>query len=390
MDSNKQSFRMIAKTFSGLEEVLAIELKELGAGDVEIIKRGVAFVGDTYLLYKANYWCRTALRILKPIATFEARNEDDLYRQVGKIRWWELMNVNDTLAVDSVVGNSSFRHSKYVALKTKDAIVDQFRRKYNERPSIDTKNPVLRINVHIYKQNCTISLDSSGSSLHLRGYRTQIGQAPINEVLAAGLILLSGWDKESTFIDPMCGSGTFLIEAVMIAKNIPASYYRKDFGFRKWKDFDKACWETILGETFKMKKNLSSNIMGSDISKESITTARTNVSNTNFKKEINLLVSPITKFKPPAGGGIVITNPPYGERMNQDDIKELYKHIGDTLKQKYDGYNVWIISSDFQALKLVGLRPSKKIPVFNGPLECKFAKFEIYEGSRKTSKQLKE
>ena len=367
----------------GLENVLAKELIDIGATDIEILKRAVGFKGTNALIYKANYLCRTALRILKPIANFEVNDEDELYEQIGKILWWEYMNVEDTFAVDSVVSYSNLNHSKYVALKTKDAIVDQFRNKYKKRPSIDTENPVLRINIHIFRNNCTVSLDSSGDSLHKRGYRKSGGLAPINEVLSAGLILLSGWKKDCNFIDPMCGSGTILIEAALYANNIPSGYYRKNFAFEKWKDFDKYVWEQIKKEVLLKEDEFKYKIIGTDISKYAIKNAIENIRFAKLHKDIELNSDSIEYFNPPEGQGIMITNPPYGERLNTDNIIELYKLIGDTLKNKYTGYTAWIISGDLNALKFIGLRPSRKIQVYNGKLECKFAKFEIYKGSKK-------
>lgn len=383
MENKKTTFQLIAKTLFGLEEILAGDLTGIGALDVEILKRAVSFRGDNELMYKANYLCRTALRILKPIAGFEVDNEDDLYRNVRKIEWWKYMDVDDTLAIDGVVSNSVFTHSKYVALKTKDAIVDSFREKFDKRPSVNIVNPTLRINTHIYKNQCTLSLDSSGDSLHKRGYRIITDKAPINEVLAAGMILLSGWQKDCNFVDPMCGSGTILIEAALFANNIPPGYYRKGFGFEKWKDFDADLWNNIKKESLSEQTEFEYKIIGSDSSRKAIGIAKQNKRFASLHKDIEICYNSIENQVPPEGKGMLITNPPYGERLKSDDLIQLYKTIGDVLKKKYNGYTAWIISSDPEVLKFVGLKPSKKIILFNGPLECRFAKYEIYEGSRK-------
>ncbi len=380
---------MIAKTFSGLEEVLAGELKDLGAKEVKILKRAVIFKGNKQLMYEANYWCRTALRILKPIDYFNVDDEEDLYNKISHIHWWEYIDVDDTFAVDSVIKDSVFTHSKYVALKTKDAIVDQFRDKFNKRPSIDVKNPDLRINIHIFKEKCTVSLDSSGSSLDKRGYKKVVGAAPINEVLAAGLILLSGWQRDCNFIDPMCGSGTILIEAALFANNIAPGYYKKDFGFMKWKDFEPLLWNKIIKDSYTKQKEFEYEIIGSDISNEMISIAKKNIEFAKMHKDIQLRAKSMETMNPPEGKGIIITNPPYGRRLKVDNIIQLYKNIGDTLKNKYTAYYAWILSSDLNALKFIGLRPSRKIKVFNGQLECRFVKFEIYKGSKKSSKYSK-
>jgi len=377
-------FQLIAKTFAGLEDILADELRNIGCENVIPTKRAVEFSGDNTLMYKANYCCRTALRILKPIKTFRAVNEEELYKGVSEIEWWDYMDVKDTFSIDSVVNSNNFRHSKFVALKTKDAVADRFRNRFGERPSVDTENPSLRINIRIFKDEVTISLDSSGSSLHRRGYRTETGLAPINEVLAAGLVMLSGWDKESHFIDPMCGSGTILMEAALIANNIPAGYYRQSFGFEQWKDFEKDAWEKIKDDALDDQKEFEHSIIGSDISGRMISVARNNIKNARMHKDIELYAGNMIDFVPPVGKGVMITNPPYGERMQLEDVKALYKKIGDSLKKNYAGYDAWIISSDLEAIKFIGLRPSRKIMVYNGPLECRFMKFSIYEGSKKS------
>ena len=381
-----EKFSMVAKTMTGLEEILAIELNNIGAIDIELSNRAVTFTGDKELMYKANYWSRTALHILKPIAGFYIRREEDLYKKIYDIQWEDYMNATGTLAVDAVVNASVMTHSHYVSLKTKDAIVDRFRDYTERRPNVDIENPDIRVNIHLFKNYCSVSLDSSGYSLHKRGYRIKTGVAPISEVLAAGIILLSGWDKQSNFIDPMCGSGTIVCEAAMIANNIPPGYYRKTFGFEKWKDFDLNLWEKIKMDAINEQIEFEYDIIGSDISSEAIEIARENAKSARLHKDIVFEVKSFEEQIPPEDGGILIMNPPYGERIVPEDIIKLYQEVGNALKKNYNGYNAWIISSDFNALKFIGLKPTRKITLFNGPLECKLAKFEIYQGSKKTAK----
>lgn len=388
MTNDNNDFPMVAKTITGLEEVLAAELRALGANDVELLKRAVSFKGDKALMYKANQWSRTALRILKPLKSFTLVNEEDLYTELRQIPWEDYMDVYKTLAMDAVVNDSLFTHSHFVALRAKDAVVDYFRDKFGRRPSVNTENPDLRINIHLQNNICDISLDSSGTSLHKRGYRQIVGEAPMSEVLAAGLILLSGWDKQSNFLDPMCGSGTLLIEAALIANNIPPSTYREDFGFMKWKDFDAELWENLKNEAFDLQTEFDYKIIGSDISERNLSSAIRNVRSAHLHKDIELSVGSFENIVPPEGTGMLITNPPYGERIQVRDIIQLYRQIGDTLKQKFAGWQTWVISGDLLAIKHIGLKPTKRITVFNGQLECKFNKFEIYEGSKKAKYQI--
>jgi len=388
LTNDNNDFPMVAKTITGLEEVLAAELKALGANDVELLKRAVSFTGDKALMYKANQWVRTALRILKPLKSFTLVNEDDLYTELKQIPWEDYMDVHKTLAMDAVVNDSLFTHSHFVALRAKDAVVDYFRDKFGRRPSVNTENPDLRINIHLQNNICDISLDSSGTSLHKRGYRQIVGEAPMSEVLAAGLILLSGWDKQSNFLDPMCGSGTLLIEAALIANNIPPSTYREDFGFMKWKDFDAELWKDLKNEAFDLQTEFDYKIIGSDISERNLSAAVRNVRSAHLHKDIELSVGSFENIVPPEGTGMLITNPPYGERIQVRDIIQLYRQIGDTLKQKFAGWQTWVISGDLLAIKHIGLKPTKRITVFNGQLECKFNKFEIYEGSKKAKYQV--
>lgn len=373
----------IAKTFAGLEEILAQELRNLNIEEVEILNRAVSFKGDLRDLYTANYWCRTAIRILKPIAEFPAADELALYKGIRSIDWSQYLGLEDTFAIDSTLSNSKINHSQYAALKTKDAIADQFVFKFKERPNVETTKPTLRVSIFIQNDVCTVSLDSSNISLHKRGYRVSAGSAPLNEVLAAGMILLSDWDKKSHFVDPMCGSGTLLIEAALIAMNIPPASYRDFFGFLNWKDFDAELWKEIKLDGLAQLRDIDFKITGTDMAAGMIAVAEKNIKSAHLQKDIQLEQLPMQEFTPPEGPGIMLCNPPYGERIKTRDIVDLYRDMGDTMKQKYRGYTAWIISSDIIALKQIGLFPSRKLELYNGPLECRFEKFEIYEGSKK-------
>ncbi|MBK7174243.1 MAG: hypothetical protein IPH84_13645 [Bacteroidales bacterium] len=377
---------LIAKTIAGLEEVLARELQELGAEDVEILNRAVRFSGDERMVYKTNFCSRTALRILVPLFDFQLADEDDLYGQFFNYPWEEIMNVTSTLAIDAVVSDSELTHSHYVSLRAKDAIVDRFREQFNgRRPSVDIDDPDFRINIHILGSTCDVSLDSSGASLHKRGYRVSNAEAPMSEVLAAGLIMLSGWDKKSHFIDPMCGSGTLLIEAALIANNFPPGMYRKSFGFMRWKNFNSELWEEVKQEAHDQETEFEYQIIGNDISPKNLGTAKANVKSARLHKDIHLKLGPFSELMPPEGEpGVVVINPPYGERIKTGDIIGLYREIGDNLKKNFAGYHAWVISSDHYALKSVGLRAIRKDIVWNGPLECRFAGFDLYVGTKKT------
>lgn len=374
---------MIAKTFQGLEQVLAEELKAIGASDVQPICRGVSFTGDKELMYKANLHLRTALRVLKPIYTFKARNEEELYGQAKKFDWTSIMNLSQRFAVDSVINSEIFFHSRYIALKVKDAIADYFREKLGKRPFVDPQNPDIRIHVHILEDECTISLDSSGESLHRRGYRLVQDAAPINEVLAAGLIMLSGWRADSDFIDPMCGSGTIIIEAALYAYGIPPGVFRKHFGFENWPDFDGDLLQNVYNDD-SMEREFNYSIIGSDISKRAVEIAQENIKNAGLQKRIDLRLKSVFDTTPSEGKGIVITNPPYGERIKKEQLDIFYKQLGDCFKQKYLGYDIWILSGNKEAMKSFGLRPSANIALLNGAIECKYQKFSMYQGSKKT------
>jgi putative N6-adenine-specific DNA methylase len=383
-----QNYKMVATTMFGLEEVLATELRNLGAQDVEIGVRNVSFSGDKGFMYKANIALRTAIRILKPIKRFKVFDEDDLYKKLMKMEWEREMDVDSTFAIGAVVNSKNFTtNSHYIALKSKDAIADYFRHKYHKRPNVDVKHPDVKIHVHIQDDLCTVSIDSSGDSLHKRGYRSATNIAPINEVLAAGLILLSGYTGDCNFIDPMCGSGTILIEAAMIACNIPANINRKEFGFEKWKNFDEELFFTIQDSLVNKIRGCHFKIMGFDKAPSAIKKAEENIKNANLTEFIGVHhINFFNSQKEVFGPTTILFNPPYGERLDIN-ITEFYKSIGDTLKHGYPDSTVWFITSDMEALKHVGLRTSKRIPMKNGDLDCKFVRYDMYSGSRKAKKQ---
>lgn len=373
----------LAKTISGLEAILASELTSFGCNDVKVLNRAVSFTGSIKTMYHANLWSRTALRILEPVSQFKVRTNEDLYNCVYDFPWESLINEDQTLAVDAFISNSIFNNSQFVSQKVKDAVVDRFRKKSGKRPSVNIESPDLRINVHIATENCTLSLDTSGESLHKRGYKVISGQAPLSEVLAAGLLLLSGWDKKSILIDPMCGSGTILTEAALMAENIAPGLYRKNFGFMNWKNFDRQLWEHLFKDAKASIQKSRAKIFGYDISRRAINSAEINIRETGIQEKIQLACTSIEKLVPPMKPGTLIFNPPYGERLQSDDIVGFYKMIGDVLKQRFSGFEACIISSDISALKNIGLKPSAKHPVFNGPLECRFVRISLYEGSKK-------
>ncbi|TLX73234.1 class I SAM-dependent RNA methyltransferase [Labilibacter sediminis] len=376
--------KLIAKTFHGLEKVLAEELKNLGAQNIKEVNRAVEFEGDKEILYKSNLSLRTAIRILKPIHQFTASNDQELYDGVMKFDWSSIMTNEETLAIDPVVYSEHFTHSQYVALKTKDAIVDQFRNNTGKRPSVDIENPSVRLVIHIAKEKATISMDSSGDSLHKRGYRVGNHKAPLNEVLAAGMILLSGWNKKMPLIDPMCGSGTILMEAVMYARNYPPGLHKKSFGFMGWKDYDAELWNKVVEEAKDKIEHPRLRIFGSDISVKAIDIARESALQLRFNRDITFSVSSFEKLEPHYPKGMIIVNPPYGERLMKDkDVVDFYRMIGNQLKQTFIGYDAWVITSHKEALKNVGLKAIEKLKLFNGALECGFHKFNIYDGTMK-------
>ena len=377
------NFKMVAKTLYGFEDLLENELKTLGAMNVSKGVRNVSFEGDNGFMYKANLCLRTAIKILKPIKSFKVRNEQDLYDKIYRMHWDKYMDATDTLAVDATLASNLFTHSKFIALKSKDAIVDKFRNTEGRRPNIDLNHPSLRVNVHIQNDYCTISLDSSGDSLHKRGYRTSTNIAPINEVLAAGLIMLSGWDGQSDLLDPMCGSGTICIEAAMIACNIPANINRKEFGFELWKDFDEDLYEKVEASCLNKIREFHYNIYGYDKAPSAMRKAKENARNANLSEYIKIEHEDFFNTSKKGDEKLhIIFNPPYGERL-PIDVNLFYEKIGDTLKQQYANTEAWFITSNMEGLKCVGLRPSKKIKLFNGKLESRLVKYEIYEGSKK-------
>jgi len=377
------NFNMVAKTLFGFEELLADELKKLGALHIQKGLRMVSFEGDTGFMYKANLALRTAIKIVKPIHRFQVRNEQELYQKMYHIDWSEYMTAQQTLAIDATVFSEHFNHSKYIALKCKDAIVDQFRDRGGVRPNIELESPDLRLNIHIHQDQCTVSLDSSGASLHQRGYKTATNIAPINEVLAAGLLLLSGWDGQCDFLDPMCGSGTILIEAGMIACNIPANINRQEFAFQRWPDWDEALFDLIRSSLLKKTREFPYSLRGFDTSMAAIRKAQQNVVNAGLEDYIQLSLQNFFRSGKPVEGNLhILFNPPYDERISVQ-TETFYKQIGDTLKQHYAGTSAWFITGNLEALKYVGLKPSAKIKVFNGSLECRLVKYELYDGSRK-------
>ncbi|MDA8850551.1 THUMP domain-containing protein [Flavobacteriaceae bacterium] len=382
----ENNFKMVAKTLFGFEELLAKELKQLGAQAVKIGVRHVSFVGDKGFMYKANLGLRTAIKILKPIANFKVINETDLYKKINAIPWEDYLKSNGSLAVGATLNGDTFTHSQYVSLKTKDAIVDRFRDKTGERPNVDLRFPDLKIDIHIDRHFCTVSLDSSGESLHKRGYKVATNIAPINEVLAAGLVMLSGWDGQSDFMDPMCGSGTILIEAAMIACNIPPNLMRNEFGFERWEDWDVDLFEKIEESLLSKTRDFHHKIMGFDKSPSAVEKATQNVENS--KLEDFIYIKHEDFFKTQKGGEAhlhMVFNPPYGERLDIE-METFYGAIGSTLKHKYPGTHAWMISSNLEALKHIGLRPSRKIKLFNAKLEARFQKYEMYAGTKKTHK----
>ena len=376
-------FLMLAKTFKGLEEVLAQELIELGANDVQLERRAVSFRGDKALLYRANLCLRTAIRILVPIASFKAKDTDALYDQVKALNWSQYMTADQTFAIDATVYSESFRNSRFVTYRVKDAIADYWIDKAHKRPSVSTQIPDILLNVHVANEQVTISLDSSGESLHKRGYRVATTEAPISEVLAAGMLLLAGWKGQSDFYDPMCGSGTLLIEAALIARNIAPGVFRSSFAFEKWPDFDADIWNDIYNDDSN-ERDFTHHIYGSDASFYAIQQAAKNVKSAGVAKDIELKQIRMEEIKElHAEGALVMLNPPYGERLKSNkEMEDLYSAIGSTLKHQFIGSTAWIISSNVEAMKCIGLKPSKKYHLLNGELDCQFNKYELFQGKR--------
>lgn len=386
MSLPSSEFQMIAKTLKGLENVLADELVSIGANDVQIQRRAVSFTGDKRLMYKANIWLRTALRVIRPIAVFEAANTDELYAQIKNINWEQYIEKNGYFTIDATVFSDFFRNSQYVTYRVKDGIADHFMELYKVRPSVKINDKTIYVNVHIAQKTVTVSLDSSGESLHKRGWRTEATSAPMSEVLAAGLLMLAGWKGETDFYDPMCGSGTLLIEAAMIALNIPPGMYRNRFAFEAWSDFDKELFDDILNEDSD-EKEFTHHVYGSDAAFYAIKAAEKHVNNASLQKYISLHQCQLQNIEAPNKSCLVITNPPYGERMSPDDINKLYSDLGSCFKHKFSGSTAWVLSSNEVALKNIRLHPSEKIHLLNGELDCLFNKYELFEGERKEFKR---
>lgn len=381
---------MKATTFHGLEDVLVNELMKLGARDIVPFKRGVSFTGDKGFMYKANLCLRTALKVLVPIYSFTANNEHELYEKMKEYEWEELLNTDDTLAINATVNSDEFNHSLYVSQKTKDAICDRFVDKFDVRPNVDLDRPTVRIYVHIFRNQVNVSLDSSGDSLFKRGYRVDIDTAPMKEVLAAGMVLLSNWQPHLPLIDGMCGSGTLGIEAALFANNIPPGVFREEFGFMKWHDYDKELWDTIYESTINRIKDDMPNIISSDIDIVPLEMAKRNGAVAKVDDVIQYEHISFFDLMPTKPHGTILLNPPYDERIKMEDTNAFYKQIGDKLKKDFGGWTCWIISSNMEAIKSIGLHPSKKMTLFNASLECKLLKYEMYSGSKKASKQDKQ
>lgn len=381
---------MLAKTFKGLEQVLAKELIELGANNVQIERRAVSFTGDKRMLYTANFCLRTASRVLVPIATFKAKKTDDIYEQVKLLDWAQYMTAKTTFQIDATVYSDLFRHSQFITYRVKDAIVDWWIEHGGVRPSVQLSNPDIYLNVHIAGDTVTLSLDSSGESLHKRGYRVANTQAPINEALAAGMLLLAGWQGQSDFYDPMCGSGTLLIEAALIARNIAPGIYRKGFAFEKWASFDADLFEDVYNDDSR-ERDFQHKIYGSDAGFYAVQVANKNIQSANLQRDIEVKQIRIEELKladQSTEGALVMMNPPYGERLSQDkNVLRLYQDMGTALKHQFCGATAWIISSNEEALKCVGLRPAKRIHLINGDLDCLFNQYVLFSGDRKSWKK---
>ncbi|MGB1217777.1 MAG: THUMP domain-containing class I SAM-dependent RNA methyltransferase, partial [Saprospiraceae bacterium] len=377
--------QLIAKTFHGLEQILAQEIKEIGGQEIEVLNRAVSFNGDKEVLYRANYELRTALRIIQPIYKFQARSERVLTHKILSYNWAKHLNVKQTFAIDSVANSRYFKHSKYLALKVKDGIVDQFRKKEGIRPDVDVYEPDVRFNVHVFDENFTISIDTSGQSLHRRGYRIQGHEAPLNEVLAAGMVALSGWKKEQPLYDLMCGSGTILFEAAMKGANIaPGKHRSGKYGFMYASDFDQDLWNKIVKENTNKEDKSGLALFGNDIAPISISICEESADRLGLEDVMKFQRLNFKKATPETTEpGVIIMNPPYGERLKEDAIEEMYKALGDQFKTEFSGFDAYVFSSNIKALKRVGLRPSRKIPLFNGPFDCRMMKFELYRGTRK-------
>ena len=377
-------FKMIAKTFYGFEDILAEELLALGAQKIIKGNRNVSFFGDKGFLYKSNLCLRTALKILKPVCEFKFKDINEYYNNIYSFKWEDYLHTSDSFLINSVVFQSDvFNNSKFTSLKAKDAIADRFRDKFKNRPSINSLNPELKIEIHVNKNFCTVSLDSSGESLHKRGYKKYSSAAPLNEVLAAGIILMSGWDKKSDLLDPMCGTGTFLIEASMIAKNIAPNLNRLSFAFEKWKDWDNKLFEIIEESVRNKETDFDYKLYGFDISNAMVKKAEKNIEFSDIDIDIEVVKKDFLNSKKTDQDKLqILINPPYNKRISAD-VNELYKKIGDTLKNNYLYSDVWILTANLEAIKSIGLRTSKKIKLFNSNLESRLLNYIIYPGTKK-------
>ena len=380
-----KEFNMLAKTYFGLEDILAKELTELGANEIETERRAVRFKGDKALLYKANLCLRSAIRILVPIAQFKATDADEVYEKAKKINWEEYIGIKQSFIINETVNSENFRHSKFVAYRLKDAIADYFTELYDKRPSVSITSPDIYIDIHISHNECTISLDSSGVSLHKRGYRSSQNEAPISEAQAAGMLLMAGWDGSKDFIDPMCGSGTFLIEAALIALNIPPCIYRTQFAFEKWHDFDKELFDDLYNDDSE-EREFTHKIIGYDVNPNTVKIAQENIKAAGLSKYIEVQCRDIANFEEVTEPSLIVTNPPYGERLKPEDLRDLYREIGRALKHKFVNGEAWVISSHAENLAAIGLKPSQRVELKNGALDCEFWKFEIFSGTHKDFK----
>jgi putative N6-adenine-specific DNA methylase len=382
------TLHLVVSCHYGFEDLLADELRQMGFEEIELHNRSVTCTGTLEMVYKANYNCRLALRVLIKVATFEAPDSNTLYEEVYDLPWNEFIEPDASIAINSICNQSHFDNTMFVSMRTKDAIADFFRHRTGIRPSVNNDRPDLRVQVHIFKEKATVLLDSSGDSLHMRGYRTAVNKAPINEVLAAGLIIKSGWTPDQAFFDPMCGSGTFLIEAALMSTNTPAGFFRQSFGFQRWKYYHKEAFEQMADESCSKRKMLcEAPIEGTDSARKSLTITRENIKFTGFSGLIKTSLADFETAPAPETPGTIIINPPYGGRFDKDDTEVLYQRIGDTLKKNYKGHTAWIITANREAVKHIGLHATKKYVVFNGQLECRFLRYDIYEGSKKIKHQ---
>lgn len=384
--THKGDFEMKVTTFFGLEEVLAKELQQLGGRDVSVFKRGASVTGDIGFLYKLNLSLHSALKVLIPVTKFTANNEQELYDNIKLIEWEKFISVTDSIMIESVLNSELFTHSLFVSQKVKDAIADRFREKVGRRPDVDLIRPTFKLYIHIYKNEVSINLDSSGEPLYKRGYRSDINQAPMKEVLAAGLVKLSGWEPHLLLIDGMCGAGTIAIEAALWANNIPPGYFRQDYTFMRWQNFDEKLYDTVLDACVNKIKNNKVEIIANEIDERTLKKAVINVKNAKVDDVVTCNHQSFFDMTTDRRGGVIILNPPYNERMPLAETEKLYKEIGDKLKKDFKNFTAWIITSAPEGVKSVGLRPSRKIQLYNGSLDCRFLKYELYEGTKKIHK----